>query len=81
MVDILLVEDNVELAELMQAFLKQKGFSLCHKNSGEEALQWLKHHQVKLVLLDIMLTGMDGFVVCKAVRLIGSIPILIRDGA
>lgn len=75
--DILLIEDNLELANLMQAFLKKEGFSLWHETSSEEALAWLADHQVKLILLDIMLPGMDGFAFCKSIRKAYDIPILI----
>lgn len=77
MKDILLIEDNKELAELMKAFLNKEGFSLYHATSGEEAILWLKEHTTKLLLLDIMLPEMDGFAVCKEVRKQQNIPIII----
>lgn len=77
MVDLLLVEDNVELANLLCAFLKKEGFSLYHTPSGEEAVSWLNAHTTRLILLDIMLEGMDGFAVCQSVRQEKDIPILI----
>lgn len=77
MIDILLVEDNIELANLTKALLLKKGFSLCHVATGEDALTWLKDNQARVLLLDIMLSGIDGFAVCQAVRQIGNMPILI----
>lgn len=77
MSDILLIEDNIELANLLKTFLNKEGFSLCHMNSGEAALAWLAHHRASIILLDIMLPGIDGFAVCKAVRQQGRVPILI----
>lgn len=77
MTDILLVEDNIELAELLQAFLKKEGYSVCHVASGEEAMTFLQVTKVKILLLDIMLPGMDGFAVCRKVREQGNVPILI----
>lgn len=75
--DILLVEDNRELAAIMKVFLEKEGYSLYHATSGEEALAYLKNHTASLLLLDIMLPELDGFAVCKAVREGGSVPILI----
>lgn len=75
--DILLVEDNVELAMLMQAFLRKDGFTVHHVASGEDAVAYLKERQVKIVLLDLMLPGLDGFAVCRMVREHGNVPILI----
>lgn len=77
MKEILLVEDNIELAELMQAFLKKEGLAVQHVPSGEEAIVYLQNDPVKIVLLDIMLPGLDGFGVCRAIRETGNVPILI----
>lgn len=77
MIDILLAEDNVELAELIKTFLVKAGYQVFYVTSGEEALEYLKQESVKLLLLDIMLPGMDGFAVCRAVRKHGNIPIII----
>lgn len=77
MVDILLVEDNVELANLMKALLMKNGFSVCVKTTGEDCLKWLEEKIPKILILDIMLPGMDGFAVCQEVRKKTNIPILI----
>lgn len=77
MKDVLLVEDHVELAALIKAFLEKEGCSVHHAISGEDAICYLKERQVKVLLLDIMLPGMDGFAVCRAVREQGNLPILI----
>lgn len=77
MSDILLIEDNKELANLIQAFLSREGFSLCTCTSGEDALQWLQHHHADIVLLDIMLPGMDGFQVLEQIRKQRDIAIVI----
>lgn len=79
MIDILLVEDNRELAELLQAFLEKDGFSVSSVSTGEEASAYLEENCVKILLLDIMLPGMDGFAVCRAVREKGNIPISIMS--
>lgn len=79
MKDILLVEDNEELAVLIQAFLYKEGFSCYHAISSEIALEWLNNHQVKVILLDIMLPGMDGFAFCKSVRKVSRTPIFIMS--
>lgn len=77
MKDVLLVEDHAELAALIKAFLEKEGCSVHHAISGEDAICYLKEQQVKVLLLDIMLPGMDGFAVCRAVREQGNLPILI----
>lgn len=77
MKDILLVEDNEELAALIKAFLEKDGYSVQHVPSGEEAVSFLSEHKVKLMLLDISLPGLDGFAVCRLVREHQNLPILV----
>lgn len=77
MVDILLVEDNKELSNLMKAFLIKDGYSIYIAESGEEAENFLDKDSAKLVLLDIMLPGIDGFSLCSYIRHKGDTPIII----
>lgn len=77
MVDILLVEDNKELQKLIRAFLERDGYAVAAVSTGEEALDYLRAEPAKLMLLDIMLPGMDGFSLCNSVRKEDNIPIII----
>jgi len=77
MVDILLVEDNKELSKLMSTFLVKDGYSVFCAMSGEEAESFFAKDNTRLVILDIMLPGMDGFAVCSFIRKKGEIPIII----
>lgn len=79
MVDILLVEDHEELAGLIQTFLEKDGYQVRHEVTGEAALAYLKENKAKLVLLDIMLPGMDGFAICATIRETDNIPIMIMS--
>ena len=77
MADILVVEDNEELGMLLSDFLTAEGYDVYHALSGEEALEILSEEPAKLVILDIMLPGMDGFAVCNKIRDTDNVPILI----
>lgn len=77
MIDLLLVEDNLELAGLICTFLKKDGFTIINVESGEKALEFLEKDVAKIVLLDIMLPGIDGFTVCHSIRKNHNIPIII----
>ncbi len=77
MVDILLVEDNNELAGLMSSFLLKEGYSVFCARSGEEAIAFTDSENARLVILDIMLPGIDGFGVCAHIRQKESVPIII----
>lgn len=75
--DILIVEDNKELAELLCDFLRRKNYTVSVAETGEKALQMYERYGARLVVLDIMLPGMDGFGVCKKIREESNTPILI----
>lgn len=77
MKDILLVEDQEELAELIKAFLEKRGYQVYWINRGEAVANYLRQHGAKLIILDIMLPGIDGFAVCRKIREQQNIPILI----
>lgn len=76
MTDILLVEDQQELNKLMCTFLEKAGYQVKGVFSGGEALRFWEEEKAKLVVLDVMLPGIDGFAVCSAIREQSSVPIL-----
>ncbi len=77
MVDILIVEDNKELADLLCSFLRAENYTVSVADTGEKALALFERYGAKLVILDIMLPGMDGFGVCTRIRGQSNTPILI----
>ena len=77
MTDILLIEDDVTIATLVCDFLQAADFSCEHVTTGEAGLKYLDTNKVRLVLLDIMLPGMDGFSVCKEIHQNRNIPTII----
>lgn len=79
MADILIVEDNNELAQLITAFLLKEGFSCTHTITAEEALVYLETDTPRVILLDIMLPGIDGFAFCQKVRQTSRVPIFIMS--
>ena len=77
MTDILIVEDNKELRTLLADFLLSAGYTVRQAPTGEEALSIIENEEIRLVLLDIILPGMDGFAVCRQIRETHNTPILI----
>lgn len=75
--DILIVEDNKELADLLCDFLRKENYTVSVAETGEKALALYERYGARLIVLDIMLPGIDGFVVCKKIREKGNTPILI----
>ena len=74
---ILIIEDEVEVANSIAKFLVKSGFEVSHLEQGELAVNFCQTHTVDLVLLDIMLPGIDGLAVCKQLRTISDIPIFM----
>ncbi len=77
MTDILIVEDQKELAELLCDFLRAEDYTVSVAESGEKALSLYEKYGARLIVLDVMLPGMDGFAVCKKIREESNTPILI----
>lgn len=77
MVDILIVEDNKELADLLCDFLRAENYVVSVADSGEKALTLYERYGARLLVLDIMLPGIDGFGVCAKIREQSNTPILI----
>lgn len=77
MVDILVVEDNLEMAALLCDFLKAEGYSVQNRTNGESALKTFESEGARLVILDIMLPGLDGFAICRKIRENANTPIII----
>lgn len=68
MLDILIVEDNKEIGNLIKDFLEREKFVVSLAESGEKALDIFERYGAKLVILDLMLEGIDGFAVCSKIR-------------
>lgn len=77
MTDILIVEDNKELSQLLCDFLRAEGYIVSVADTGEKALSFFEKYGTKLVILDIMLPGIDGFAVCRKIREENDTPIII----
>lgn len=77
MTDILIVEDNKELANLLCDFLRAENYTVSVCESGEKALSLYEKYGARLIVLDIMLPGMDGFAVCTKIREQSNTPIII----
>ena len=74
---ILVVDDDASLAEMLSIVLRQEGFDTEICGRGDEALATFRAYRPDLVLLDLMLPGLDGFEVCKQIRLESGVPIVM----
>ena len=79
MKDILVIEDNEELGKLISDFLKREGYTVDWKMSAEDGLGSLKTGAYKLLLLDVMLPGMDGYAALQDIRKTQKLPVLMMS--
>lgn len=77
MVDILIVEDNRELAGLLCDFLQAENYTVSIADTGEKALALYEQGGARLIVLDVVLPGVNGFSLCRKIRETCNTPILI----
>lgn len=74
---ILIVDDDQNIAELIELYLVKECFDTLIVNDGEEALEQFKKYNPNLILLDLMLPGIDGYEVCREIRKTSKVPIIM----
>lgn len=79
MLDILIVEDNKEIGTILCDFLRKENYVVSVAATGEKALELYEKYGARLIILDIMLPGMDGFAVCSKIRESANTHILIAS--
>ena len=77
MATVLIVEDELSLAEPLAFLLKKEGFDAIIATDGREALTEFNKNDVDLVLLDLMLPGMSGTDVCRRLRQVSTVPVIM----
>src|SRR6201995_1460716 len=77
MTRVLIVEDEESFADPLAFLLRKEGFTTAVAVTGQEALQEFDRHGADIVLLDLMLPGMSGTDVCKALRQRSSVPVIM----
>lgn len=75
--NILVVDDEKEIADLLELYLISDGFEVLKAYNARDGLALLQEKEVALVLLDVMMPGMDGLEMCRKIRETNNIPIII----
>ena len=76
-VSLLIVDDDLALAQMLEEFLQAEGFATFHAASGERALAVLSQQKIDLVILDVMMPGLSGFSVLERLRQRSDLPLWI----
>ena len=74
---VLIVEDENNIAELLQLYLEKEGFDTCVAQDGGAGVEQYRAFQPDIVLLDVMLPVMDGWAVCRKIRETGKTPVIM----
>ena len=75
--NILVVDDEKEIADLLEIYLISDGFQVLKAYSAKEGLRILEEKKIDLVLLDVMMPDMDGIAMCRRIRETNNIPIIM----
>ena len=76
-VSVLIVEDDRNIAELLQMYLEKEGYAVTWAADGGQGLTKYRAIKPDLVLLDVMMPVMDGWSVCRAIRAEAQTPIIM----
>ncbi len=74
---ILVVDDNEQILEILTKYIQAENWPMLSARTGEEALALFDAADPSIILLDIMLPGIDGLEVCRRIRQVSSVPILM----
>ena len=74
---VLVVEDDVHIRELLKLYLEKEGYAVRTAADGRQGLEQFRREQPDLILLDVMMPGMNGWEVCKAVRAESQVPVIM----
>ena len=74
---ILIIDDEVSIAELEKDYLELSGFEVDMEHNGDMGLEKALNTEYNLIILDLMLPGMDGFEICRRIREHKNIPVLM----
>ena len=75
--NVLIAEDDESIVELLTLYLNSNGFNVISANDGEAAMELLRHRKTDIVLVDIMMSKMNGYELIKAIRQENNLPIII----
>lgn len=76
-IDILVVDDEAAIADLVEVYLKNEGYTVHKFDNGTDALACVERQKLDLAILDVMLPDMDGFTLCQKIRQKHLFPILM----
>lgn len=74
---VLVIDDDVNICELIRLYMEKEGYEVLSVHNGKKAIEAFSMFTPNIVILDIMLPGADGWQVCREIRKISDIPIIM----
>ena len=74
---ILIADDNVDITDVLEAYVRKEGYEPLVAGDGEEALRLFRQHNPAAVLLDVMMPKEDGYEVCRKIRAVSDTPVIL----
>ena len=76
-VRVLVVDDEVKIRELLRTYLEREGYQVGEAGNGDDAIHEFGLNKYDIVILDLMMPGMDGWEVCRELRKVSFVPIIM----
>ncbi len=76
-INIMVVDDEESIANLIEVYLKNEGFTIYKFYKGQDALRCIESEQIELAILDVMLPDIDGFTICRKIRENHNFPVIM----
>lgn len=77
MAHILVVDDEERIREIIRKYAQYEGYKVTESPNGEEAVELCREKEYDLVVMDVMMPGLDGFLACKEIRKYRDIPVIM----
>lgn len=74
---VLVIDDDPNIGQLIRLYLEKEGYGVSHVITGTDGIAYFKKNLYDIVVLDIMLPGMDGWQVCREIRKLSDVPIIM----
>ena len=74
---VLVIDDDVNICELVRLYFEKDGYEVVTVYNGKKGIEVFSEHTPNIVILDLMLPGADGWQVCREIRKVSNIPIIM----